>query len=170
MYKIEAKLETHHNVSSFSCFDDSNSTTGFCTVDGPVYLPNRKENSLAIDVKVRGLCKYYNHIIQSVVEHFVLLELDASKSISLSLFLTGSDKYSLVCGINASLLALVNLGIPLKGLFYGIQVEDCVYIYDDQKVVFWHQIGPNRSDSEDLFEYTKEVVRFSIRDQHTINI
>lgn len=173
MYKIESHLK--ESVSSFRVFDDVDSTTSYCTVEGP--FPSRFDNyaSLLVEVKWRGqdpkMGKYYSHLLKSILEKFILLELDSSKSISISLYLTGSSKYSLLCGINASLLGLISLGIPLRGMFYGIQTNDKLLVYDEEKEIFHHSVDSSGEyTKEDILEYTKEVIRFTIRDQHTVKI
>lgn len=179
MYKVEAKLEYEKNVSSFTAFKEEEKTTVLCTVDGPFHLPTRNEDleALTVDVKWKGQDlkeeKYNARLIKSILDEFIIKNLDASKGLCVCLFVTGSSKWSLICGLNAALLGLVRCGIPLRSMFYAVTQQDVVYVFDDDKMVNYHFMGILQHGelpvcSEYKLNYTKEVIRFSIRDQHTI--
>lgn len=79
---------------------------------------------------------YFRHIIQSLVDHFVVSE----ASILINVI---SAENSLCCAVNAVLLALVDAGIPLSQLFFATSADenDCyVFVREDGifRPVFYH--------------------------------
>ncbi|EOB12195.1 rnase ph [Nosema bombycis CQ1] len=176
MYKIDINLK--NNISSLTISENDLKTTALCTVEGPIHSRNENFDFLTVDVKWRSQDpkqgKYFSNILKSILEHFILRELDLCRSICISIYVTGSPKFTFLSGVNVALIGLINTGIPLKGMFYGIQNGDKVEIYDKNEKVFEHFLKDGNEygegeDVNDLLRYTKEVINFNITQQHTIS-
>eukprot|EP00898_Chlorokybus_atmophyticus_P005150 jgi/Chlat1/5636/Chrsp369S05386 len=124
-------------------------TTVLAAVYGPRGLPAKRENAetAVLEVLVKPQTgtggpadRELEQFIRGTLTHIVLLSLHPRTGISVVLQVVNDDGSVLVCAINAACAALVDAGVPLKGI---LAAASC--FYDSQGAL---SLDPDQKESQ----------------------
>lgn len=148
MPTISCKINQSPSVGS--SFFQYSKTVAFCTTSHPFEGSHRDIEATGpfIDVKWHDenlnnknmVSAYYQNIMKNIIEK-IIHPFDANKTIVFRFNIINHSEYALMCAINSCVLAMLDLGIPIKNVFYATGTLENLKVYLNEEVIYTHSFG-----------------------------
>lgn len=155
MNTISCKINMLPHVGS--SYFQYKGTISYCTITHPIDTSYNTEdtNNLTFDIRYHDenqqhknmIYSHYQSIIKTIIEK-VVLPYESNKLIVFRFNIVNYSEYSLMCAINSCLLAMIDIGIPIK-MFYAHGSNDCIGVFTGDGIIYEHSLN-NKCVEESL--------------------
>lgn len=169
MTLISCHLNFLPNIGS--SFFQYYSTISYCTITYPAEMMHRTENIAKSSIDVRwhdenlqhkaSVSSHFQSILKSFIEK-VVLPYDSNKHVLFRFNIINESQFALMCAVNSCLLAMLDIGIPICGLFYADGNNESVRVFMNEEIIFTSMQG-NEEFEGGVIENVKKAVNECIK-------